>query len=291
MKPIRSITVTAKARMRNHMANMGEKQLGNLSGIKRRPDGRVYISGQKQKHAFFAALSKLNDDPNTMVSNGDGVSGDIAKDLRSDLGGYMLPKKKDVGKSKRRRAPVSATMATAIEESNVGLDLLLRLLGDEDADAEKQALASREFSQEDEMEFSFHIQTEMVGVSVEPVYENNAHVRNEIVSHIGQEEKIRRIKLALEATRFLNDYANAARNMTSAEPFEVYITLDTVLSRDPAGLFAPGTTDKQKENLVKAVEARGGVVIHGNNRGDFSVEDAYRKALEAIEEKGLFLYA
>jgi CRISPR-associated protein Cst2 len=294
-KPIRSITVTARAVMRNHMANLGEKQLGNLSGIKRRPDGRVYISGQKQKHAFFAALNRLNDDSkwngkNTMVANGDGVPGDLVKDLRSDLGGYMLPKKKGEGKSKRRRAPVSATFATAIEPSDVGLDLLLRLLNNADADLDKQALASREYSQSDEMEFSFNIQTEMVGVTVEPVYEDNAHVRNQIVHHIDREEKVRRIKLALEATRFLNDYANSARNMTSAEPVEVYIALDTVLSRGAANFFSPGVTDQERENVKKAILARGGEVIHGDNRKEFGVEDAYRFALETLDKRGVLLY-
>ena len=61
---IKSITVTLLAPMSDHAANRGEKLLGNASSIKRRPDGRVYISGQMQRHALFSAIDRLNaDDP------------------------------------------------------------------------------------------------------------------------------------------------------------------------------------------------------------------------------------
>lgn len=42
---IKGILVSSLAPFENHMANNGEKLLGNASSIKRRPDGRVYISG------------------------------------------------------------------------------------------------------------------------------------------------------------------------------------------------------------------------------------------------------
>ena len=43
---IKGILVSSLAPFENHMANNGEKLLGNASSIKRRPDGCVYISGQ-----------------------------------------------------------------------------------------------------------------------------------------------------------------------------------------------------------------------------------------------------
>ncbi|HLA63584.1 MAG TPA: hypothetical protein VK610_04105, partial [Rhodothermales bacterium] len=110
---IKSITVTLLAPMSDHAANRGEKLLGNASSIKRRPDGRVYVSGQMQRHALFSALDRLNaDDPGrgtTFVANGDAPTTDIATDLRSDLGGFLDTQKGDY--SGRRTAPLTATPA------------------------------------------------------------------------------------------------------------------------------------------------------------------------------------
>ena len=104
---IKSITVTLLAPMSDHAANRGEKLLGNASSIKRRPDGRVYISGQMQRHALFSAIDRLNaDDPDrgqTHVANGDAPTTNVDTDLRSDLGGYLDPNKGDY--SGRRDRP------------------------------------------------------------------------------------------------------------------------------------------------------------------------------------------
>lgn len=126
---IKGILVTALAPFENHIANGGEKLLGNASSIKRRPDGRVYISGQMQRHVFFSAIDRINlADENrgeTFVSNGDGISNQIENDLRADMGGFMHPSKGDY--SGRRTAPLSVTPAVAIDESEVRHDLLIRI--------------------------------------------------------------------------------------------------------------------------------------------------------------------
>jgi CRISPR-associated protein Cst2 len=94
---IKGILVTLLAPMSDHIANGGEKILGNASSIKRRPDGRVYISGQMQRHALFSALDRLNADDeqkaDTYVSNGDGVTNVVERDLRADLGGFLQTEK------------------------------------------------------------------------------------------------------------------------------------------------------------------------------------------------------
>ncbi|MEM9896862.1 MAG: DevR family CRISPR-associated autoregulator, partial [Bacteroidota bacterium] len=157
---IKSILVTAIAPLSDHAANRGEKLLGNASSVKHRPDGRVYVSGQMQRHVFFSALERLNDEDedkgNTYVANGDGPSTDIAKDLRSDLGGFLDTKKGDY--SGRRTAPVSATPAVAKNRSSIGRDLLVRLKMNENSDSKKkQSLATNEFSVRDEMVMNFHL--------------------------------------------------------------------------------------------------------------------------------------
>ena len=90
---IKGILVTLVAPMSDHIANGGEKILGNASSIKQRPDGRVYISGQKQRHALFSALDRLNrgsdGEKDTYISNGDGVTTVVERDIRADLGGFL----------------------------------------------------------------------------------------------------------------------------------------------------------------------------------------------------------
>ena len=154
---IKGILITLLAPMNDHIANGGEKILGNASSIKQRPDGRVYISGQKQRHALFSAMERLNfSDENrneTYVSNGDGATTIIEKDLRADLGGYLDTKKESY--SGRRTAPLTATPAVALEPSEVGRDLLIRLKVLTNDESKKQALATREYSQDDVMLMNF----------------------------------------------------------------------------------------------------------------------------------------
>ena len=113
---IKGILVTLIAPMSDHIANGGEKILGNASSIKQRPDGRVYISGQKQRHALFSALDRLNrdsaDENDTYISNGDGVTTIVEKDIRADLGGFLDTNKGSY--SGRRTAPLTATPAVAL---------------------------------------------------------------------------------------------------------------------------------------------------------------------------------
>ena len=95
MDTIKGIFISIIAPMENHIANGGEKLLGNASSIKRRPDDKVYISGQMQRHALFQAIERLNEaDTNkgdSYVTNGDGISNAIEVDLRADMGGFMHP--------------------------------------------------------------------------------------------------------------------------------------------------------------------------------------------------------
>ena len=297
---IKSITVTLVAPMSDHAANRGEKLLGNASSIKRRPDDRVYISGQMQRHALFSAVERLNnDDPKgTYVANGDGPSTNIASDLRSDLGGFLVTEKGE--DSGRRTAPLTATPAVASVKSDIGRDLLIRLKEDENADAQqKQALATNEFSQRDDMVMSFHLDVGAVGVSKRYTYQDKAHVETHYENFIEAPEHRRRVGLFLEATRSLTDYANQARQATSGEPQKVLIVLDTKMSRKAARYFAPETTEIEQKNILAELKARGAEYFLGddtkpiNDKADkgeisFSVDMAYQKAANSLTSGTLY---
>src|SRR5205085_4377472 len=195
---IKGILVTMLAPMSDHIANGGEKILGNASSIKQRPDGRVYISGQKQRHALFSAMARLNfEDGNrngTYVSNGDGITTIIEKDLRADLGGYLDTNKESY--SGRRTAPLTATPAVALAQSEVGRDLLIRLKVLTNDDSKKQALATREYSQGDEMLMNFFIDVGAVSIRKDFTYEKEMHLQTHYHKHVDEGERKRRVRLA-----------------------------------------------------------------------------------------------
>ena len=289
MSTIQSILVTGVATMDNHAANRGEKLLGNASSVKRRPDGRAYISGQMQRYALFSALDRLNEsDPergSTYVSNGDGISTDIATDLRSDLGGFLDTNLGDY--SGRRTAPLSATPAVALQPSEVGQDLLVRLKMSGKESEKKQALALNEVSQSDDMLMNFHLDIGAVGATRRYTYEKEAHVGTHYERHVDNAEHARRVRLFLEATRSINDYANQARQAVSGEPQRVLIVLDPGMSRKAIHYWKSDATTQR--NILRELDARGAQYFLGDDAGsEDSVYDAYTKALAALQTGGLY---
>lgn len=285
---IKGILVTMLSPFENHMANCGEKLLGNASSIKRRPDGKVYISGQMQRYVLFSAMNRLNlSDPNkgdTFVSNGDGVTNQIENDLRADMGGFMHPSKGDY--SGRRTAPLSVTPATAIHESEVGRDLLIRLKLNTGSDSNEQAIATREYSQRDLMNMNFFLDVTALSISKGYHYENTFCVGTVYHKHASEAERKRRAGLFLNATRLMNDYANQARNAVCGEPQQVLIVFDNELSRKASRYFVADATERN--NILKELEARGAKYFIGDDCGENSVMEAYTQALNFLKENELF---
>ncbi|UBM57209.1 type I-PGING CRISPR-associated protein Cas7/Csp1 [Marinilongibacter aquaticus] len=306
---IKGILISSVAVFENHIANGGEKLLGNASSIKRRPDGKVYVSGQMQRHVLFSAIDRLNredeNNGNTFVSNGDGISNQIEKDIRADLGGFMHPSKGDY--SGRRTAPLTVTPAVALNQSEVGRDLLIRLQhnvkgdkvysngyvnrldsNDQDAaDPKKQALATREFSEIDLMHMNFFLDVSTLGLSKVFEYENNFHINTAFIKHTPETERLRRVNLFIEATRSMNDYANQARNAVSGEPQRVLIVFDAKLSRKASRYFTGN--DIEKANILKELKARGAKYFLGDDtQGGTSVWEAYSQALKFLADSTLY---
>jgi len=288
---IKGILVTMLAPMSDHIANGGDKILGNASSIKQRPDGRVYISGQKQRHALFSAMDRLNfsDDKrgDTYVSNGDGITTVVEKDLRADLGGFLDTNKGSY--SGRRTAPLTATPAVAMETSTVGRDLLIRLKVNADEKSERsQALATREYSQDDLMLMNFFIDVGAVSIRKRYRYEKEMHLSTEYVKHVDENERKRRIALALEATASLTDYANQARNAVSGEPQTVLIVFDTKLSRKASRYFR--ALETEQANIKSELDKRGAIYFFGDDTAANadSVMTAYEKASGFLSANTLF---
>ncbi len=294
---IKGILVTLLAPFENHIANGGEKLLGNASSIKRTPDGKVYVSGQMQRHALFTAIDRLNQsDPAkgvTFVSNGDGVTNKIENDLRADMGGFMHPSRGDY--SGRRSAPLTATMASSISSvkgqttdnkpSKVGRDLLVRLKQNE-GEGSDQALATKEFSEYDLMQMSFFLDITSLSTSKAFNYEGSFHIGTEHFKHTNEEERKRRVKLYLEATGSMSDYANQARNAISGEPQQVLIVFDTKLSRKASRYFTAG--ENEKKNILAELDARKAKYFIGDDTKEgTSVQEAYNSAFSLLDTSTL----
>lgn len=283
---IKGILVSSVAVFENHIANGGEKLLGNASSIKRRPDGRVYVSGQMQRHVLFSTIDRLNRDAvdagDTFVSNGDGVSTMIERDIRADLGGFMHPVKG--GNTIRRTAPLTVTPAVALSPSEVGRDLLIRIKqSSNNENDQNQALATREYSELDFMHMNFFLDITNTGISKAFKYEDKFHINTKFFKHINEVERRRRVQLFMEATRSMNDYANQARNAVSGEPQKVLIVLDPKMSRKASRFFTAG--EVEQANILKELEARGAKYFIGDDtQGETSVYAAYEAALNYFEQ-------
>ena len=277
---IKGILISSLVPFENHMANGGEKLLGNASSIKRRPDGRVYISGQMQRHVLFSAIDRLNRaDANrgvTFVSNGDGISDQIENDLRADMGGFMHPSSGNY--SGRRTAPLTVTPAIAMNESEVGRDLLVRIKMNDQG--KEQALATREFSQHDVMHMNFFLDISELSISKSYTYENEFNIETRFVKHADESERKRRAKLFLQATNSMNDYANQARNAVCGEPQEVLIVFDTVLSRKASRYFI--AEEQERKNIIEELKERGAKFFIGDDKTEYSVHRAYKDALNFL---------
>jgi CRISPR-associated protein Cst2 len=291
MNNIKGILISISAPFENHIANGGEKLLGNASSIKRTPDGKVYVSGQMQRHVLFSAMDRINQtDPEkgqTYVSNGDGVSNRIEVDLRADMGGFMHPSKGDY--SGRRTAPLSATPAISFGQnpSKIGRDLLVRIKQDPNENSRDQALATREFSEFDEMHMNFFLDISALGISKAFEYAGGFHINTQFIKHVNETERKRRVKLLLEATRSMNDYANQARNAVSGEPQKVLIVFDTKLSRKASRFFA--ASQREQANILSELQLRNAKHIMGDDTsGEISVAQAYEQAFEFLNSSSLY---
>lgn len=286
MDNIQGILVSIIAPFENHIANGGEKLLGNASSIKRRPDGRVYVAGQMQRHVFFSALNKLNNAEGapcgTFVSNADGISEDLLHDLRADLGGFMHTKKDNL--STRRIGALSVTMAVAKEESKVKNDLINRVAINKE---ETPTIATKEFSQHDDMIMNFYLDMNTLSVTENPEYPNNYNVIVNYDGHgISKAERMRRAKLFLQATAMMNDYANQARNAVCGEPRQVIIVFDTIASRKAMRYLE--ANDIEKNNIKAELDARDANYWIGDDTTAESVFKAYQSAYQELKSSTLY---
>ncbi|MCS4200681.1 DevR family CRISPR-associated autoregulator [Salinibacter ruber] len=291
--PIKNILVATESEMDMHRANSGENALGNVTSIKKRPDGRAYISGQMQRHALFEAMreldkseeSKLSGGKETRVSPGSATSSDVETDLRADLGGFLQTSLD--GDEARRTAPLSAAPAVAAEKSDTLKDLLLRF----DLEGNEPDPVNMETSQSDLMRAAYSLDCTALSTTTHfdlgtlEDGDRGLCMDTHTVAHAPPEERLRRAKLFLRSTRFVNAHASQARNMTSLEPTRVFIALDTRISRKAARFF--DMSSDQQDAVINEIEGRGGKTFIGDDNSEYAVADAYEIAEPHLDDRGI----
>jgi CRISPR-associated protein Cst2 len=203
---------------------------------------------------------------------------------------------------------LSVTPAVAIGVSEVGRDLLIRIqnnvkgnhvysdgyiIRDEetlkdasDSESQKQALATKEFSEYDLMHMNFFLDISSLSVSKAFEYKKSFNLGTKYFKHANDNERKRRARLFLEATRSMNDYASQARNAVSGEPQKVLIVFDTILSRKASRYFIAG--EQEKKNIVEELNDRGAKYFLGDDTTENSVHKAYQEALEYLASNTLY---
>ena len=137
---------------------------------------------------------------------------------------------------------------------------------------------------------NFHLDVGMVGMKKLYEYNNEYHVGTKYISEISDDEHARRVRLFLESTGAMTDFANQARNAVSGEPHKVLIVLDTKFSRKAVRYFQTETTDEERKNILDELKSRGALVFLGDDttsEGD-SVAQAYAKAMKELEINKLY---
>ena len=147
------------------------------------------------------------------------------------------------------------------------------------------------------MHMNFSLDIAAVGVSKVFRYENNFHINSEYIQHTTNDERKRRVKLFIEATRMMNDYANQARNAISGEPQQVLIVFDSKMSRKASRFFV--ADEIEKANILAELKERNGEnsYFYGNDvignsepkeGGVGNVTWAYSKALDYLSNNALY---
>ena len=92
----------------------------------------------------------------------------------------------------------------------------------------------------------------------------------------------------MEATRFLNDYANQARNEVCGEPQKVFIVFDSKLGRKASRYFKASKTEQKR--IKEELNDRGAVFFYGDDTDEKfdSVLTAYKKAMQFLNENELY---
>ncbi|MFW6243074.1 MAG: hypothetical protein ACOC2W_02850, partial [bacterium] len=214
------------------------------------------------------------------ISAGDMKTGDLKKDIVSDLGGFMITEKgKD---SHKRKSPLDVGFAISKERSNYYDDLFVRFKNFEnDNEKEDQRINSKTFSEKDIIPINYRLSVDEVGTTKHFEIEDNKFVKQFDVLRISNDEKMNRLVYFIESTNGLSGLANTSRNAVVDVPRKWFIAFDSV--KQFRKYFEMG--EDEKKVYLEDLNRRGVVYFEGDfeKKSGLSVEESVEKAVEYLK--------
>jgi CRISPR-associated protein Cas7/Csp1 len=286
-KKIVSISVSMQMNLVMHQANNGLNESGNMSSIKKTSDDRNYISGQMIRHSIFESMFRNNnlnissDKTETYISSADGIVPDISKNIRADMGGYMIPVKG--GLANIRQSPLCASFAIAENESINNRDLMVKNVDNQDANITDKIFLEKEFSENDTFNFNLHLNVIELGTIEKFEYKENLNIERTFEKIVDDKERFRRLLLFLDSLESLR-FSNSARANSDNKPSKIIISINTTEINDIYNYFEKDVNESKRKKKLESVEIHGGQYFIGNDDDDdsLSVTKAIQEAKKYI---------
>ena len=138
------------------------------------------------------------------------------------------------------------------------------------------------------MLMNFFLDISNLSITKKFTYSEKLNIKKIFVKHANEAERKRRAMLFLNATRFMNDFANQARNAVSGEPTKVLIVFDTIFSRKASKYWA--SNEQEQKKIIQELVDREAKYFIGNDAGENSVGKAYKEAVEFLKNEQNILY-
>lgn len=273
-KAVKNLAIIFEAVAENHRLNGGQALYGNQPMLKSDSSGRSYISGQMSRRALKCSMDNLKDASdyiNRYFSEPESEEGDdILNDKRKDLFGFMDPN------GKKRNSPLNTTITVARDKSIKFTDFVVQYKKDKD-----NAIVNMETSQKDILDFNFTLDIKRVGKaeSLEYIDKEEKILVKKLTNVVDEDERRYWISNLLEASQYLSNFANQARNTTDLSPKKVLIIFDHVANDNKYLNFFKKSKEEQ-DTLIKILDKRKIEYYIGEDLG--SVDAAYEQAIEGI---------
>jgi CRISPR-associated protein Cst2 len=301
---IASIGIVTKHHFEMHKVNADE------STYQKSVDEAAAVSGQKYRHMIFESMALNNELSayeyskhssngygDSYFSNGDGISGNISKDIRSDLGGFMHPQENV--HSRGREGILKSTYSRAHNDITYFSDTMLRLehpdntsaktktkkeTGDEKVDRNnlQRILEKPGFSVSDRISFGSLLDISLLSSTERCVYDGGRNLKRYIEKHVSEDERVRRAHMYIDATNNLKGMANQTSHMVDSTAQEVFIVFNHDVNSRHINFFRMSETEKS--NYLRRLNKKGVKYFYGNNNEEFSVDDAYDAAHEYLSD-------
>jgi len=258
----------------------------NLVDIKRYKKDNVdypYVSGQAMRRYLKEAIIRLSDKKDYCIPDKDGKTcGNIKTCILCDLFGYMEPIKESGSNTRTSPVKMSPAMGLLPFQDNSTLDLLTR------AKTDAKIKGSKEGGDIVNVELGVNIYKAGLSIDLqrvggeEELDQKNHKSKGISYSVKEKEDRIKRVKIVLEAFKNLSDYSKQARLLTDFTPNILLIALQNKynhLLQKALILKENKIVDTDRLNEVLTM-LEGEIIYAGVLSGTIDNEDKVREVLK-----------